>query len=71
MINRLEAGLRRRFGDAIGIAIAGVAAVDEDRLARRRDDKRRRPALGVDEVDVEPPFLSRAEDGRKGEQDRQ
>src|SRR5207245_400634 len=44
------------FEDAFGVALAGVAAVDQHRLTGRRDDQRGRPAFGVDEVNVEPAF---------------
>ena len=41
----------RRRG--LKVASAGKASVDEQRLARGRDDQCRLPALDVDEVDVE------------------
>src|SRR5262249_8769978 len=55
--------------DTLGVAGAGVAAVDQDRLAGRGDDERRRPALGVDEVDVQPARLLLGPAGG-GEQDQ-
>ena len=41
--------------DARGIPAVepGVAGIDEQRIPRRRDEKRRLPALHIDEVDVE------------------
>ena len=42
---------------------AGVAAVDQHRLAGRRDDQRRGAALGVDEVDLQAWLVVGRQDG--------
>ena len=55
VVDPRQPGLLHRRRDAIGVAAveAGVARVDQQRLARRRDNQRRLAAFDVDEVDVE------------------
>src|SRR5438309_1653448 len=53
MIDCREPRLLGGAMNPLRVARTGVAAIDEYRFARRRDEKRRRPAFGVDEMDVE------------------
>ena len=53
VIDSRHAGRRERLENAAEIAVAGVAGVDEQRLARGADEERRLPALGVDVVDAQ------------------
>ena len=53
MIDLLDAGALQRLDDAAEIAVAGVAGVDQQRLARRPDEERRLATLGVDVIDVQ------------------
>ena len=58
-----EAGLLRSRADASRVARAGIAGIDENRLARGRDDERRRAPLHVDQAGTVPAPLP----GREGE----
>jgi hypothetical protein len=42
------------FHDPVGIAAARIAAIDQDRFARGRDNQRRRAPLDIDPIDVQP-----------------
>jgi len=55
VINLLDAGCGQRGDDAIEIAGASVAGVDEQRFTRWCDKQRGLPAFGVDIVDVQRP----------------
>ena len=57
MIDRLEARCGGSLVDALGVAVAGIAAVDQHRLALRRDEQRVSAALDIDEDDVQAAFL--------------
>jgi hypothetical protein len=48
-----DAGLLCRGDDSPGVARAGIAGVDQDRLAGRRDDQRGGAAFDVDERETE------------------
>ena len=66
-VDLANARLLRDRSDAVGIAIARVASIDQHRLARRRDEQRRLPALDVDEVDVEGFRCLRPDAGVRGQ----
>ena len=51
--------------DALGVAAAGIAAVDQDGFPLRRDEERGGAALGVDEVNVEAARFLRTEPKRE------
>ncbi|MEI9815247.1 MAG: MFS transporter [Acidobacteriota bacterium] len=53
MIDAAEAGRDHGLGDALGIASAGEAGVDQQRFAGGADDERCRSAFHVDPVDIE------------------
>ena len=68
MIDLLEAGVFHGRHDSRGVSRrlrAGIAGVDEQRFARRRNEERRIAALHIDDIDVE--CLRRAERGQSDE----
>ena len=52
VVDFFDAGGARRVDDAAGVALAGVAGVDQHRFVRGSDDQGRCAAFGVDEVDA-------------------
>ena len=53
IVDLLQPGVGDDRHDPIGVAVAGIPGVDQQRLPRRRHEQRRLPAFGVDDVDVE------------------
>jgi hypothetical protein len=53
VIDLFDAGILQRLDDTDEIAVAGVAGIDQQRLARRAHEERRLPALGIDVINVQ------------------
>ena len=53
VVDLLEPELRHDRHDPIGVAAAGIAGIDQQRLAGRRHEQRGLAAFGVDDIDVE------------------
>jgi len=64
-VDLFQAGFTHRGEDAQRIPVlkAGESRVNQQRLARRRDDKRGLPTLDIDEIDVER--VRRGENGER------
>ncbi len=70
VIDRLEARFRRNLMDALRIASAGIAAVDQDGFLLGRHEECGRPTLGIDEINVETACFLGPGGGRREKQGR-
>ena len=55
VVDLRDASGPERIGDAPEITFAGVAGIDQQRLAGRADEERRLPTLGIDVMDRQRP----------------
>ena len=68
VVDPVDACIRSGGEDPVSVAVTREAAVDEEGLARRRDNERSLPALNIDEVDTER-LLRRRGRGREEDQE--
>ena len=75
VVDLRDAGVGDRQHEPIGVASAGVAGVNERRLPGGRDEQRRLPPFGVDDVDLQrlgaPAARAAPTDKHSDQRDRQ